>query len=371
MSAAIRALIALALVASTLPAFAADTQTFTRKQVTGIIAEFRKIVSPKGVEEQLEIPVGGTKQWISVRGRDRANPILLVIHGGPASPEMPIGWAYQSGWEDYFTVVQWDQRGSGKSYNANDPAKIKPTLSLERIVDDAREVIAYLCKRYSKEKVFVLGHSWGSLVGLTLAERHPELLYAYVGVGQIVNGVKAEREGYAWTLGEAERRGNAQAIKALKAIAPYPETNGAVPLAKINIERTWNMVLGGLTWHRSGLDYYYNVAKLSPDYTDADLNAIDKGSALSLAPLLPEFTRANFDNVTEFKTPIVLFLGRHDYTTPSSVVAEWFARVEAPAKKVVWFENSAHMMPVEEPGRFLVHLVEDVRPLAKTAPPPN
>lgn len=346
-----------------------ENETFTRKQVTGIIAEFRKIVSPNGVEEQLAIPIGGTRQWISVRGRDRANPILLVIHGGPASPEMPIGWAYQSGWEDYFTVVQWDQRGSGKTYNANDPAKIKPTLSLDRFVEDAHELIQYLCKRYGKDKVFVLGHSWGSLVGLTLAERHPELLYAYVGVGQIVNGVKAERAGYAWTLAEAEKRGNTQALKALKAIAPYPEADGAVPLAKINIERTWNMLLGGLTWGRGGLDYYYNMAKLSPDYTVADLNAIDKGSALSLSPLLPDFTRANFDNVTEFKTPIILFLGRHDYTTPSSVAAKWLARVKAPVKKAVWFENSAHMMPVEEPGRFLVHLVQDVRPLAKTAPP--
>ena len=372
MRTAIRALLALVLVLPAVAASASDeNQIFTRKQVTGIIAEFRKLVSPNSVEEQLEIPIGGTKQWILVRGRDRANPILLVIHGGPASPEMPIGWAYQSGWEDYFTVVQWDQRGSGKTYNANDPTQIRRTLSLDRIVEDSREVIAYLCKRYGKQKVFVLGHSWGSLVGLTLAQKHPELLYAYVGVGQVIDGVAAERAGYTWTLAEAEKRGNAQAMMALKAIAPYPEKSGAVPLAKINIERTWNMMLGGLTWGRSGLDYYYDVAKLSPDYTVADLGAIDKGSALSLSPLLPDFTRANFANVTEFKTPIVLFLGRHDYTTASSVAAEWLAHVKAPGKKIVWFENSAHMMPVEEPGRFLVHLVEDVRPLASIVMAPR
>ena len=93
---------------------------------------------------------------------------------------------------------------------------------------DSREVIAYLCKRYGKQKVFVLGHSWGSLVGLTLAQKHPELLYAYVGVGQVIDGVAAERAGYAWTLAEAEKRGNAQAMMALKAIAPYPEKSGAV-----------------------------------------------------------------------------------------------------------------------------------------------
>src|SRR5947207_10019238 len=189
MRTAIRALLALVLVLPAVAVSASDeNQTFTRKQVTGIIAEFRKLVSPNSVEEQLEIPIGGTKQWILVRGRDRANPILLVIDGGPDSPEMPIGWAYQSGWEDYFTVVQWDQRGSGKTYNANDPAQIKPTLSLDRIIADGEELVAWLREHYGKRKVFVLGHSWGSIIGLELARRHPDWLHAYIGMGQMIHG---------------------------------------------------------------------------------------------------------------------------------------------------------------------------------------
>ena len=103
---------------------AAD-KTYTRKEVTSIIREGRKIVAPNGVEELIEIPVGRTKQWISVRGRDRNNPVLLMIHGGPASPEMPSSWFFQNGWEDYFTVVQWDQRGAGKSYRSNDPKLVE------------------------------------------------------------------------------------------------------------------------------------------------------------------------------------------------------------------------------------------------------
>ncbi|WP_442872413.1 alpha/beta fold hydrolase [Corallococcus sp. NCRR] len=96
-----------------------------------------------------------------------------MIHGGPTSPELPTSWAFQGGWEDYFTVEQWDQRGSGKTYNANDPARIAPTLSRERITEDAVEVVQYLRRRYGKEKVFVLGHSWGSLVGLGLPTAIP------------------------------------------------------------------------------------------------------------------------------------------------------------------------------------------------------
>jgi proline iminopeptidase len=344
---------------------AADGRSFSRSEVTAIIAAVRKVVSGKGVEELIEIPVGGTKQWISVRGADRGNPILLMIHGGPASPDIPTSWAFQRGWEDYFTVVQWDQRGSGKTYNANDPKTIQPTLSADRITQDAAEVVQYLRTKYGKDKIFVLGHSWGTVVGLQLARRHPEWLYAYIGMGQIISGKENERVGYQLTLAAARAAGNTQAVTELTAIAPYPEADGSVPLAKIDQERKWSVNYGGLTWGRTNLDYYSDLAELSPDYTQADVDAIDKGSRLSLGPLLPELTAFDYTAVTEWHCPIIIFAGRHDFTTPSSVAAAWLERVHAPAKKLVWFENSAHMMMIEEPGRMLVHLVEDVRPLAK------
>jgi len=204
---------------------------FSRDHATAIVGNWRKILSPRGIDERLEIPVGGTQQWISVRGRDSRNPIILMIHGGPASPEMQTSWTWQSDWEDYFTVVQWDQRGSGKSYVANDPATIAPTLSLKQISADAAEVVRYLRGRYGKEKVFVIGHSWGSLVGLTLARQHPEWLYAYIGMGQVISGKDNERVGYQLTLKLAEAQKNAAAVAELKSIAPYPETDGSVPLA--------------------------------------------------------------------------------------------------------------------------------------------
>ena len=362
------ALAALALTATAGPALAQtpapQEPTYTRQQATQVVADFRKIVTPNGVEEQLEVPIGGTRQWITVRGRDRANPILLVIHGGPASPEMPISWGYQGPWEDYFTVVQWDQRGSGKSYGANDPAVVGPTLSLDRITQDAAELIGYLKQRYGKDKVLVLGHSWGSVVGLNLAHRHPELMYAYVGMGQVVSGPENERVGYRLTLDLAKARGDAQAVKELEAIAPYPEKDGSAPLDKLNIERKRSVGYGGLSLGRADLDYYYHLARLSPDYAWSDVKNIDRGSELSLGRLLPDMMGFDFTKVTDFKTPILMFEGRHDLTTPSEVTAEWLARVKAPKTKLVWFENSAHMMAVEEPGKVLVHLVQDVRPLA-------
>lgn len=101
-----------------------------------------------------------------------------MIHRGPASPGTPSSWFWEDGWEDYFTVVQWDQRGAGKSYGAEDPERIRPTLSAGRIVADAAEVVQFLRRRFGHEKIFVLGHSWGSLIGLTLAHQRPEWLYA-------------------------------------------------------------------------------------------------------------------------------------------------------------------------------------------------
>jgi proline iminopeptidase len=342
-----------------------DNKHYSRAQVTAIIADARKIVSTNGVEELLEIPLGGTKQWISVRGRDRTNPILLMIHGGPASPEMPTSWYFQSGWEDYFTVVQWDQRGSGKTYNANDPKVIAPTLSLERIADDAAELVQYLRSRYGKEKVFVLGHSWGSVVGLQLARQHPEWLYAYVGMGQVISGKAGEHVGYETTLRIAEATKDTKAVNELKSIAPYPNADGTLPLEKINLERNWSVAYGGLTWGRTNLNYYSNLTEFAPEYSLADIAAINQGAQLSLPPLLPYLLGFDYSGVTEWRCPIIMFAGRHDFTTPSVVVADWFARIHAPEKKLIWFENSAHMMMMEEPGRMLVHLVEDVRPLAK------
>jgi len=135
--------------------------------------------------------------------------------------------------------------------------------------------------------------------------------------------------------------------------------------AERRTERKWSVILGGLTYGRSTYGYYENLFQLSPEYTDQDVAAIDKGSELSLGPLLPVMAGLNYNRVTQFKCPILLFEGRHDDTTPAQVAAKWLERVRAPAKKIIWFENSAHMAMVEEPGRFLIHLVQDARPYAE------
>jgi pimeloyl-ACP methyl ester carboxylesterase len=362
--------ILVALSAITSPANAADTappKPFTRDDARAIVAQSRRIVSPLGIEELRRVDIGGIRQWISVRGNDRRNPILLYVHGGPGAAEMVEAYGYQRPWEDFFTVVQWDQRGAGKTYASNTPEAMAPGMTIEGMVRDAEEMIGYLRRTYGKEKIFLLGHSWGSVVGATIAHRHPEWLHAYIGAGQITDMRESEAVGYQWALSQARAEGNQKAIAALVALAPYPGPKGRLTIERIGAQREWVMHYGGLAWGRTNFKPFDDARKLSPEYDDEELKAIDKGSLFSLKYLLAPLESVSFADMTRFECPVFLFNGMHDYSTSHEVAARWFASIDAPAKQMFRFENSAHMMMQEQPGRFLMHLVNDIRPLAVRA----
>jgi pimeloyl-ACP methyl ester carboxylesterase len=329
-----------------------------------IVADLDRIVTPNGVQETFEVTLGGARQVVNVRGADRDNPILLFIHGGPGAVEMPVAWAFQRPWEDYFTVVQWDQRGAGRSFPLGDPKTLAPTLRPERYRDDAIELIEQLCKRYGKRKVFVVGHSWGSAVGLMVAARRPDLLYAYIGMGQLIDARANERLGFGWTLEQARKDGNAQAVRELEALRPYPG-DGALDVAKMGVERKWSIHYGALAAGRHDADFYFHVPRLSPEYTPADRKAWDEGSAFTIATMWPQLAGLDFKSVTRLRVPVILFLGRHDYTTPWPIAEAWMKRLSAPRKRIVWMEHSAHLMMLEEPGRVFAGLIREALPLAK------
>ncbi|MEP6503651.1 MAG: alpha/beta hydrolase [Betaproteobacteria bacterium] len=359
------AALALAQDAPSAPAVVAKDADW-RTPVQKILRDVRRIQQPPGIEETRSVQIGGIAQWISVRGRDRRNPILLFIHGGPASTEAPVSWLYQSAWEDYFTVVQWDQRGAGKTWVANDAAVIEPTIAVDRMVADGEEMVAWLRAHYGKRKIFVLGHSWGSLMGLEIARRHPDWLHAYIGMGQMIYGRDNERLGYEWALDAARADHNAEAVRQLVALAPYPRADGSVSVEQIIVQRTWVIHYGGLTWGRQDFDYAQDAAKFSPDYSRKELSPED-GIGQSLPRLLPAMASYDVRGVTRMDCPVFIFAGRHDYETPSALAVDWLAALHAPRKGLVRFENSAHMMELEEPGKVLVHLVNDIRPIAQRA----
>ncbi|NUS37733.1 MAG: alpha/beta hydrolase [Lysobacter sp.] len=332
-----------------------------------VIGDLDRITSPDGIQESYSVRIGGVSQWISVRGQDRANPILLFVHGGPASPAMPTLWQFQRPLEEYFTVVQWDQRAAGKSLAGTGPASLD-SLHIDRYVEDTIEVADLTRRRYGKGKVILAGHSWGTVVAMRAALKRPDLFHAYVGIGQVIDMRENERISYDHGVEEARAHHNAAALKELATIAPYP---GDAPITRerIVIARKWAQYYGGLSAFRSDSKYYFDGPLLSPDYDAADVCAIDKGNLATLGRILPEFLAVDFRGVKRFPIPVVMFLGRHDYTTPSAPTAEWLARVDAPYKRAVWFEHSAHMIPWEEPGKTLISLLQTVRPLATGAQP--
>jgi len=346
---------------------AAAPRPFSRDEARAIVADARKIMAPNGVEELRAVEIGGIPQWISVRGRDRRNPVLLFIHGGPASTEMPVSWLYQSPWEDFFTVVQWDQRGAGKTAAGTDNPAVMPTVTLDRMATDGEALVAHLRERYGKDKIFVLGHSWGSVIGLELARRRPEWLHAYVGMGQLLVWSENERVGYEFALREAQRDGNAKAIAELQALAPYPPPGRPATVQEVVTQRNWVIHYGGLTAGRSNFDYDLNARKIAPEYTDRDLRPPGFKDGEALARLLPDLTAMDYRKTTELKVPVFLFAGRRDYQTPSEIAVAWHAKLKAPKKGLYWFEHSAHMMQLEQPGKVLMHLVRDIRPIAEKA----
>ena len=327
------------------------------------IADVRKIHTPEGIEALEPVEIGGVTQWISIRGRNRNNPVLLFIHGGPASPVMGMSWAFQNPWEDFFTVVQWDQRGTGKNALATDLEQLVPTLTLEQFKQDAEEMVEHLCKRLDKSKIFVMGYSWGSYLGLHLAHKLPHRLHAYIGIGQM--GLETEKRIYERVLELAHQTKNATAIAELEEIAPFPHPTFDTPKPKYVMVRKWARFFNGGWYGKPDLDLFFSMQEFAPEYTSAELEVfLDTTSFLTLN-MLPHFNRLSMDEFGfEFQTPIFMFMGRYDLHTAYACARDFFNRIHAPHKKLITFERSAHFPMMEEPGRVLMALINEVLPLA-------
>jgi proline iminopeptidase len=318
------------------------------------------------VHEERYVTIGGIPQWISIRTRSTENPILVVLHGGPGFTVSPVSYHFMRDWEEYFTVVQWDQRGAGKTYRRETAEAIRPTLSIDRLVSDAEELVQYLTQRFDQQRVVVYGFSFGTIVGVKLAQRRPDLLHAYVGSGQFVDFMRGEALGYQATLADAKADGNDEAIAALESIAPFPDPNRPERnLENLPTERRWLAHYGGY-FAGGGEGQHFQIAAQSPLHTDADREVWQEAHDYSVLALWDEIGAVNFSAATRFKVPVILLQGRHDRGTSSSLVEEWYSKLKAPRKRLIWFERSSHMAFEEEPGKMLVSLVNEVLPLTRS-----
>lgn len=353
--------IAALLLAGPLPPARAQAPLTQASPPRAILAE-AEAIAPGGIDDLKTVTLGGVRQWIHVRGNDQANPVLLLLHGGPGSPLMGKSWIFQRSWEDYFTVVEWDQRGAGKSFL---PAgQQQPTL--EQITRDTEQLIDWLRATYHKKKIFLMAHSFGSVIGVRVAQHRPDALYAYIGVGQVVNARANEAIGYQETLAKARETGNQAAIRALQSIAPYPGTE-VTPhfLAKVAIERNWDVALGGMRYGRT-TDPEAAFWSLSPDYTPQDVRAAVLGERLLPIALAAQVMAVDFDRITAFKCPVFLFAGASDRTTPVVLARNFLAHVRAPMKAFFEIPRASHDVMLDAQGVMLVDLVTEIRPLAKS-----
>jgi pimeloyl-ACP methyl ester carboxylesterase len=212
------------------------------------------------------------------------------------------------------------------------------------MMSDVEEMAAWTRREFGKDKIFVLGHSYGSFLGLQFAQRHPKWLYAYIGVAQSIDGPENERRGWRFAIDAARRAGNLDAVRELEAIAPYAAPGHAVPIKDLYVQRKWVGYYGGVVAYRTN------------NSADSDL-----------AKLFPDLVAANLSQIRKLAVPLILFEGRHDRNVNSQVAAAWFDTVNAPEKHLVWFEHSGHMPMTEEPAKFFLSLIRYVRPIAERA----
>jgi pimeloyl-ACP methyl ester carboxylesterase len=297
------------------------------------------------------VPINGTVLNLRGRGTDPDKPVLLFLHGGPGVCDRHWVLKYQSALAEDCTMICYDQRGAGKSYTSLQ-AKEKMTVSL--MVEDARAVIAYLQERFHKERISIVGHSWGSCLGTLLAQRYPDCIDTYVGMGQLANGPENERISYEFVLAEATKRKDEKALRNLARIGA-PQNGLYRSLEDLQVQRDYMTKFGGGGYKESEslLKSLIIPLILSPEYSLFDLPKYAKGAYYNLRQLWEEVATSNFQKtVTSLKVPVLITQGRHDQNTPSALAEAWFDQLDAPKKDWVWFEESAHSPIKEEPERW-------------------
>jgi pimeloyl-ACP methyl ester carboxylesterase len=292
-----------------------------------------------------EVVLGGHKQSILIRGENINNPVMLFLHGGPGTAQIGFAPKFQSELEKHFTIVNWDQRGAGLSYSKD---LKKEDLTIETMVKDTVECIQYLLKRFKQPKLFLVGHSWGSVLGVLTSQKVPELLYAYIGIGQVVNMRDGEKISFEYTINKAKDLNNKRALKQLTKIKFNP-----TDMDFLKIQRKWLMKFGGSFIGVSMYHLVYSNMLFRSEYTMKDWMRYIKAGKFSLDSLWDEIVDINFiEKVPRLEIPVYLFAGKHDYQTPFQLAEQYFHTLECPQKEFIWFENSGHLLNFEEVERF-------------------
>ncbi len=291
--------------------------------------------------------LGGVRQWVLLRGADATAPLLLKLHGGPGQAEMATV-PFNRALEQDFVVVEWDQRGAGKSAEAIEP---DDAMTIERIVADTIELSERLLQRFGQRRLVLVGHSWGSVIGLLAVQRRPELYRAFVSTGQIVHLASAGRLSHQALVDEATRRGDADALATLQRIGPPPYLGeSAAPSQQAYLDLLQR--LGGLWQADEPFDRIGWMLR-APEYAWPEKLAYTAAAERSAGRLMPQLAAIDLRQaVPSVQVPVYFAAGRHDRLQPPALSRAYFDALQAPAKHWAWFETAAHFPQWEEPAHF-------------------
>jgi pimeloyl-ACP methyl ester carboxylesterase len=309
------------------------------------------------ISEKVFVNINGVEQGMFIKSKDATHPVLLYLHGG--MPDYFLTQRYPTGLEDYFTVVWWEQRGSGISYSADIPPE---TMTLVQMISDTLEMTNYLRHRFGKEKIYLMGHSGGTFIGIQAAARAPELYYAYIGVAQMSNQLKSERLAYEYMLQQFQENGNLEMVRKLEA-APVTMTGGipdaylavrdkAMHSLGIGTTHDMNSIISGILFPSLAFRGYTLLEKI---------NMWRGKSQFGVSPFWDEIIATDLTiTVPELEIPVYFFGGIYDYTCSYTLAKDYLEKLQVPIKGFYTFERSAHSPLFEEPEKMRRILLEDV-----------
>lgn len=307
------------------------------------------------IQEARYVTLGGIEQWITIRGADRANPVLLLIHGGPGDAQSALRSTYAV-YEKDFTIVQWDQRGAGRTYLKNPISPPEP----ERVELDGIELAKYLCSYLTKKKILILGHSWGSYLAIGMVQRRPELFAAYVGTGQVGSWRANVRTQFDFMLAKSRAANDRKKVELMEAIGTPDPTDAKQYFSWWRMRNPY-MPRADAKW----FDDLMLMIQTNPEFTEEYLKAWSDGMGYSGRTTLSGMLGTELPTKARtIKVPFFVIQGNEDMATPTSVAVQYFNVVKAPRKKLILIEHAGHFALVTHRDEFLAALVKYVKPLA-------
>jgi pimeloyl-ACP methyl ester carboxylesterase len=303
---------------------------------------------PGSIATLEKVDLNGSKQWISIRGKDVNKPVLLFLAGGPGGSQLVTGRRAMPALEDHFVVVNWEQPGAGKSF---DSVK-RSTLTPERYISDGLELVRYLRERFDEEKVYLVGESWGSALGVWMIQRNPEYFHAFIGTGQMVAFIENDQICYDFVMNLAEQRADNKKVEQLKKQGPPPYYGKGVAIRESAfLMETFNYMNADPAIADDGFNTFQDLA--GSEYGLYDKFNWFRGALETIDVVYPQLWNVDFrTQATRLEVPVYFLLGRHDVNAPPELAEEYFEILSAPHKELIWFEHSGHNPWVTESAAF-------------------